>query len=393
MTRKSPRANGPPAQANPTGQALWWIGLALLGLGAVMVHSTVWPPDSSGPWYRRVEMRHAIFAAAAALVLCGGWWIDYRRLIWPGRAAGEPARRGFPVVPALGLAATVVSALLVFVPGIGHAAGGKARWIRLGPSEYQIGFQPSELVKLALVVFLAAWLSRPEVQRRSLLKTFVPAVAIIGICTAVVITQDFGAAVLLAGSGVGVLALAGVPWYSLFALAGAGSAGGVAFVLHSPFRLARITALLNPWSTANPSAYQPRQSLLCILTGGYTGRGLGEGVLKRGFLPEAQTDFIFSALTEECGLIGAALLIGLLLGWLWQAQKAALRAEDPFGRLLCGGLGLMIGLQAVLHIAVDAVVAPPTGIGLPLVSAGGTALLTTAAAMALMISVTARRSD
>ena len=379
--------------ANPTGQALMLGSLGLLGLGVVMVHSATASVVSSGNWYARVDVRHTIFALAAALVLCAGWVVDYRWLLGKRRfgriGLGEPDR--FPVIPACLLAAALVCGVLVFVSGVGYAAGGRARWIRFGPARYAIGFQPSELIKLSLVIFLAAWLSRPGTDRRSFHKTFLPAVALIGVCAVLVVTQDFGTAVLICISAAAVLMLAGVRWCHLASLGAAGLGAGSLFVLLSPFRMARIMALLDPWSTTNPSAYQPRQSLLSILTGGYLGKGLGSGMIKRGFLPEGATDFIFATFAEECGLAGAMLLLGVVLIWIWQARKAASGAEDQFGRLLCGSLGFMIAFQILLHVAVDVVVAPPTGIGLPFVSAGGTGLLTSAAAAALIISVTARR--
>ena len=205
-----------------------------------------------------------------------------------------------------------------------------------------------------------------------------------------VVTQDFGTAALTGLSATALLFLAGVPVGYLLGLLAVGGAGAAAFVAHSPYRLARITAMFDVWATSNPSTYQPRQSLLAVMTGGYFGKGLGEGMIKRGYLPEAQTDFIFATYCEEWGLVGAVLLLGLLAVWLVLAGRAADAGEDRFGRLLCGALGFSIGLQAVLHVAVDLVAAPPTGMGLPFISAGGTSLLLTTASAALMISVTAR---
>jgi len=130
------------------------------------------------------------------------------------------------------------------------------------------------------------------------------------------------------------------------------------------------------------------------MTGGYYGRGLGQGMLKRGYLPEGTTDFIFSVFCEEWGLLGAMLLVSLLLLWIWHARKAAIKAEEPFGRMIAGTLGFMIALQALLHIAVDLVAVPPKGLGCPFISAGGTRLVTMSLATALILSVTAhRRAD
>jgi len=378
---------------SPTGKSLFVISLSLLAIGVVTVYSASDNLVSAMGAYARTDVRHMVFAALAALILGFGWLFDYHCLAGNSDERNLRLRRdgGFPIPAALLLGLAAVLAALVFIPGIGYQVGGKARWIRLGPSKYRIGFQPSELLKLSLIIFLAAWLAHRRDGVRSFRRTVLPAGCLICLCAALVVTEDFGTAAIIAVSGVGMLFLAGVPWRYMLAMAVAGGGGLVVFLLHSPYRLNRIVAFLDPWSTSNPAAYQPRQSLLSVVSGGYLGKGLGLGMIKRGFLPEGPTDFIFATFCEECGLVGAALLLALMLAWLWQARKAALNADDQFGRLLCGGLGLLIGLQMVLHVAVDLVVAPPTGIGLPFVSAGGTALLTASAAAALMISVTVHR--
>ena len=374
---------GPAERHGPGGSGLLLVTLSLLALGVVMVHSAVASVAEPGPWYARRDLRHTIFAAAAALVLLSAWRLDYRRLVGGGRV---------PRLLAVLLAAAVVFGLLVYVPGIGRAVGGKYRWIRIGPASYGIGFQPSELVKLALVIFLAGWLSRESTDVRRFWKTFVPALALTLACVGLVIREDFGTAALIGLGAVATMFLAGVPWYHLLALLPPAGAGFWFFVVRDPDRWGRITAMIDPWCGSNPSAYHARQSLLAITTGGYFGKGLGHGMLKRGYLPESSTDFIFSVFCEEWGLVGALLLIGLVLLWMWTARRAAARAGDRFGRALAGSLGFVIALQAVMHVAVDLVAAPPTGIGCPFVSAGGTRLITMAAAASLIVSVGAHRS-
>ena len=177
----------------------------------------------------------------------------------------------------------------------------------------------------------------------------------------------------------------------MLALAPPAAIGSYLFVMRSSHRLARITALANIWSQSNPSAYQPRQSMLAILTGGWMGKGLGNGTVKLGFLPEDTTDFIFSVLCEERGFIGAMLVLGLIVLWIRHSWQIALDAGDRFGQLLAGSLGFLIAAQALMHIAVDTVALPPTGISLPFVSAGGTSLILMAGAAALIVSVSARQ--
>jgi cell division protein FtsW len=368
-------------QANPTGRGLLLSSFALLAVGVVMVHSAVASVARPGAWYARVDVRHTIFAAAAAAVMLLAWRFDYRLLL---------RGRRIPLLAVLLLCLAMAAAAAVFIPGVGHAVGGHRRWIRLGPAQYSIGFQPSELLKVALLVFLAAWLSRKGADVRSFGRSFIPAVAVTGACVALVVTEDFGTAGILAVSAGACMLLAGVPLLHLAALLPPAAAGFYMLVVRDPARWVRITAMLEPWSQTNPSSYQPRQSLLAILSGGWAGQGPGNGMLKLGYLPEDSTDFIFSVFCEEWGFIGAALLMGLMLIWMWHARGAAVRASDSFGRLLAGSLGFLVAFQMVLHLAVDLVVAPPTGISLPLVSAGGTSLLLTAAVIAMIVSVSAR---
>ncbi|GAF72086.1 unnamed protein product, partial [marine sediment metagenome] len=185
--------------------------------------------------------------------------------------------------------------------------------------------------------------------------------------------------------------LAGVPWYYLATLIPPAAGAFYVLVMRSPYRWRRILAMLDPWSSANPSAYQPRQALLAITTGGWWGKGLGGGMQKLGYLPEDSTDFIFSVYCEEFGFLGAVLLVGLFLLWMWQARRAIVTAGDELGRVLVGALGFLVAVQAVLHVAVATGAAPPTGATLPFISAGGTSLVVLAAAVAAMVSVTAHR--
>jgi len=355
--------------------------VALLALGVVMVHSAVASVAEPGAWYARRDVRHTLFAAGAVLVLMVGWRFDYRRLAGKGR---------LPVVPVVLLLVAVACALLVYVPGIGRSVGGRYRWLRIGPADYGIGFQPSELVMLSLMVFLAAWLSRERTNTRSFLRTFLPGLGLTLLCVGLVVREDFGTATLIGATAVAAMFLAGMPWYYLLTPLPLAAGGFWWLVVRDPARWDRIAAMIDPWCTSNPSAYHARQSLLAVITGGYFGKGLGHGMLKRGYLPEGATDFIFSVYCEEWGLVGAMLLVGLVLLWIWSARRVAVCAGDRFGRILAGVLGFEIALQALLHIAVDLVAAPPTGIGCPFVSAGGTRLLTMAAAASLVISVGAR---
>ena len=369
-----------PLRENFEGQWILLTSLALLALGVVMVHSAMASVVRPGEWYSRVDYKHTVYAILAAIVLVTAWRINVYRFI---------TESGFPWRTAVLLGISLALGGLVFAPGIGYAVGGFHRWIRIG----QFSFQPSELIKLFLVIFLAAWLTRPSVDIRSPFKTFLPALLLISGCMGLVITQDFGTAILIVVSAGVTLLLAGVPWYYLSSLVGAAGAGFYFFVVLSPYRWGRVQAMFDPMSPTNKAAYQAKQSLLAIVNGGWWGMGVGNGMIKQGFLPEDSTDFIFSVFCEEWGVRGAFLLMGLFLAWMLLCRRAAMRAQHPFGRVLAGSLGFLIALQAVLHIGVDLVVLPPKGLGMPFVSAGGTSLIIMAAATALIVSVTSRKLE
>lgn len=380
-----------PLSDNPTGKGLILSTLALLALGVVLVHSALASASIPREWYTRVDFRHTAFAGLAFVVMLLAWRLDYRWLLGGKR---------LPVLPTVILGLALLSGMLVFVPGVGHSVGGDARWIRIGPSHYAIGFQPSEVIKLAVVIFLAAWLSREQTNVRGFLWPFLPAMALIGMSAGLVITQDFGTAVLICCSATVTLILAGVPLHYFLTLIPPAAAAVFVLVFKTPHRMERINAFLtSDWGIlhANPitqaNLWQPQQSLVAILRGGWFGQGVGNGITKMGFLPEDTTDFIFAVFCEEWGFVGAMLLIGLVVLFMWQSRKASLTAGDKFGRVLAGSLGFIIAMQAVLHVAVDLVAIPPTGMSFPFLSAGGTSLVIMAGAVALMVSVTAHRAQ
>ena len=362
---------------NFTGRALLVTTLLLLAIGAVIVPSALASLGARAPWHQRTSIRHLFFAAAAAVALFALWPLDYRRLL---------RGRRLPIPAAAVLGAAIILGALVFVPGIGLRVNGCARWVVLGP----VRLQPSEVIKLALVVFLAAWFSRSDADVRSFRGGFLPAVAIVGVCVALVITQDLGMAIMIAIVAGATLFVAGARWWHLAALGACGAAGGFAFLASSPRRWMRIQAMLDPGAGDNPCTYQLRQALTAVASGGLTGKGPGMGMMKYGFLPEDSTDFLFAILCEEWGFVGAAALLGVLAFWLLLARRAALHAGDRFGRVLAGSLGLTIVMQAAMHVAVNVGLLPPTGITLPFISAGGTSLLLMATAAAMIVSVSSR---
>ncbi|KKN49747.1 hypothetical protein LCGC14_0639970 [marine sediment metagenome] len=377
-----------PLRENLPGQGLILGAMGLTALGVVMVFSTAAGDGRDVSWYYRRDIRQVIFAATALTVLLTLWRLDYRLLTrkpWPHSQI--PVLRHFlkcvpsPAVGLLALGvATSVAALM-----IGYAVGGRLRWLRWGP----IGFQPSEILKFAVLIVLAMFLSRPTVRPRAFWRTFVPALAVVAGACALVVTQDFGTAAIIGFSAAVVMLMAGVPWYYFLVPAPAAAGGFYLFVVRSAHRWGRIVALIESEASTHPASYQPRQALISIASGA-SPAGLGAGVAKHGYLPEDSTDFIFSIICEELGPMGMALVIGLLLVLLALILRTVRRSPDRFGALLAGGLGFLVVLQAAMHIAVNVKWLPPTGISLPLVSAGGTSPMGVAAAMAIIVSVSAR---
>ncbi len=372
-----------PLRFNRPGKIIMLTVLAMLAMGVVMVHSALASVAQPGAWYQRVIVRHSIFAVGAFVILMLVWRFNYQ---WLAKGKGLPWLSFALLLLSLGLAA------LVYVPGIGHSVGGRYRWIRIGPPQFSIGFQPSELIRLAVVVFLACWLYRRGEKARGVV-SFLFCLFVLGVAELMVAPQDFGMGILIALSVGMVMLLAGIRWIYLLLCAVLGGGGIVAAILFLPGKMARFTAMLNPWDDTTASTYQARQAILSVLSGDFAGRGLGNGVRKLGYLPEDSTDFLFASFAEEWGLRGGILIGCLWLCWLICFRMIATQARDGLGRVLAAGLGAMLALQAILHLAVNLVLLPPTGIGLPFMSAGGTSLILTSLAAGLIVSVSARPAD
>jgi cell division protein FtsW len=351
--------------------------LALLCLGAVMVQSasTTLSGEVKWGWSQR-GARNLAYAVGAFVAYLAVGHIDYASL----------ARRTTALwrSPVLWLtAAAGVSCVAVLVKGIGKEINGARRWILLGP----IQIQPSELAKWSVVVFLAWWLARPPVDLNKFFRGFIPTVLPICIICLFVVIEDFGTAALIGVCTV-VMLLAGRARLRHLAIVLPPALGAAFwFVRHEPYRWLRMTAFLDPWKNPQGEGYHMVQSLLSFSTGGILGRGLGNGIQKLGYLPEDTTDFIFAVICEELGVFGALLTVALYLGILYVAWQAIRQKRDDFGRLLAFGIGSMLGLQAIINMAVATVSVPTKGMSLPLVSAGGSGLIITCAALGLLYSV------
>lgn len=272
--------------------------------------------------------------------------------------------------------------VLVFLPNIGVSAGGARRWIRLWPST----FQPSELVKLSMVIFLAKYMTMPGYRPDSFGSFIKPVIIMIIFQAAILKQPDFGAAMSLVFLTFTMLFLSGIKLryvasLSLLALP-------VIFKLAmEPYRLRRLTSFLDPWEDAQSSGFQLVQSFIALGSGGLTGVGLGSSKQKLSYLPESHTDFIFSIIGEEFGFIGVSIVITLFLILFVKGISIANRSKDGFVYYLAVGLSLLIALQALINFAVATGLVPTKGLPLPFISYGGSALLVNLAAIGILLNI------
>lgn len=277
--------------------------------------------------------------------------------------------------------------VVVLIPGIGRSVNGSRRWLSLGP----IGIQVSELAKMAMIFYVAGYLVRQKTSIEKTVLGFIKPMFILGVVAFLLLLEpDFGATVVITGTVMALLFLAGVKlrYYLILTVLVALSLAVLA--LSSPYRVARLTAFLNPWADQFNSGYQLTQSLIAFGRGGWFGLGLGESVQKLFYLPEAHTDFLFAVLAEELGLIGVLLVLilygilvarGLMIGFNAYSQ------ERFFAAFTAYGLTFWLGLQAAINMGVNSGILPTKGLTLPLLSYGGASMVVNCVVLALLLRI------
>jgi cell division protein FtsW len=284
------------------------------------------------------------------------------------------------------MAVGMVSLLLVFVPGIGVEMGGASRWVRL-----PLGFfvQPSEFMKYALVIFIAASLAKKGESIRDFSVGFLPHVLVMGLVAFVILIQpDFGTAVILTLVGFLIMFVAGVRLQHLLGSLILCLPFVVYFAIDAPYRLARLKAFLDPWVDPLKTGYHTIQSMMAFACGGVWGVGVGKGLSKLYYVPQPHSDFIFAVVGEELGLLGVFVLIVLFYLLICRGLSVAMRASDPFQRFLAFGITSLIGLQAMVNMAVAMGLLPTKGLPLPFVSLGGTSLVMNLAGLGILMAIT-----
>jgi len=347
--------------------------VALLGLGIVMVGSAsmgIAERQLGQPFY--YLMRQSVYIVVGLVAAAAVLSIHLER--WQ-RSGG------------MLLITAVLLLILVLVPGVGREVNGSIRWLSLG----LFNVQPSELVKLFVIIYLSGYLVRRRDEVRNSISGFVkPMFLLTLLCLLLLAEPDFGAVAIMMTTAVALMFLAGVRLWQfivLFCVVG----GALATLAYSsPYRVARMTAFLDPWADPFASGFQLTQALIAFGRGEWFGVGLGSSIQKLFYLPEAHTDFMYAVLAEELGLLVAAAVIVLFVVLVVRTFIIGRRAErvgQPFGAYLAYGLGLWIALQAFTNIGVNLGVLPTKGLTLPLMSYGGSSLVVMLVAVALVLRV------
>jgi len=346
--------------------------LMLLSIGIVMVGSaSIAIAESQGVGTYHYLLRHLVFIAT-------GIFLALILKVIPMAFLERVSR---PM-----LALSILLLLIVLVPGIGHTVNGSTRWIRLG----FVNFQVVEAVKLMVIIYLAGYLARKaQLVQSRFFDTFKP-LMYAGLLSAILLLQpDMGSAAVITAIVAGMVWLAGAAWRHIFVL-GLLTLPAFGFAAMEPYRLRRIVSFMDPWADPFASGFQLTQALIAVGRGEMFGVGIGASIQKLFYLPEAHTDFIFAVLAEEFGLAGviAVLLLFLLLVTrIMVIGIMAHRNDKPFAGFVAYGIGLWIGLQAVVSVGVNLGVLPTKGLTLPLISSGGSSMLMTLVAIGIVLRI------
>jgi cell division protein FtsW len=349
--------------------------LALTGFGIVMVFSAgaVFAAKTYGDWTYFLK-REALYAGAGLLAFLVSSRLDYsvyRKITYP----------------LLFLSVVLLAAVLK----LGPAINGAVRWFRLGP----LSFQPSELAKFALALYLAVLLARKAEKVRDFSMGFLPPLLMTGIFLGLLLKQpDLGTAVIMGITALGLLFVAGTRTsYILLSVLVAAPVGWKVFITGESWRMKRLLAFLYPWQYRRNTGYQLYESLISVGSGGVWGQGLGQGHQKLFFLPEAHTDFILAVVGEELGLLGVLAVLICFSVLVWRGLRASWRARDPYGCYLAFGISCLFGLQTVVNMCVVLGLLPTKGLPLPFVSYGGTALVMSLFMAGVLVNISARAPE
>jgi cell division protein FtsW len=380
LTVPGPRAAGTKSLSRKPGVSnttlLSWLiaGLLAVGLIAVLTASQVSSVVTYGSTWS-IFLHQGLWVLLGLFVMIGVAHVPYP--LW------RKLRVLLPLVAGMCL-------LAVLLPHIGHHAYGSSRWLGTGSLE----FQPSELAKLALLVFAADLVARRQEKGAPEKQILVPVLGLFALFALLLLAQpDMGTAIVVGAIALGVLFASGMPLKTLGKILGSLGAISVLAALVDPYRRERLLSFVNPWAHRSGSGYQVVQSLMTVGSGGLAGTGIGAAPAVWGLLPNAHTDFVFAVLAQEGGLAAGLLVLLLLSGVCICAVRVAREAPDRFGMLMAAGIAWWIAVQSIVNIGGVVGVLPLTGIPLPFISFGGSSLVSTMCAMGILMSIsrTARR--
>ena len=352
------------------------VTVALLSLGLVMVYSSSIAMAEAARYtgYQSTYFltRHALFVAASLALAGAAFQVPMR--VWQRRA---------PLLFGVGM----VLLVLVLVPGVGREVNGSQRWLPLG----LLNLQPSEFMKLFVVLYAADYTVRKAAYMGSFKKGFAPMLGVMLFAGGLLLREpDFGAFAVITVIAMGILFLGGMNWRLFAGLALLLIAGFVLLILTSPYRMQRILGFMDPWADPYGRGYQLSHALIAFGRGEWLGVGLGSSVEKLFYLPEAHTDFLLAVIAEELGFAGVAAVIGAFCWLILRAfaigQQSAM-LERLFAGLVAQGIGLWIGVQAIINMGVNMGVLPTKGLTLPLMSFGGSAIAANCCAIAVLLRI------
>ncbi len=350
--------------------SIFVVSAILLAIGVIMVYSSsaIYAYERMGDSLLFLK-RHILFLAMGSLGALLSMSFDYRRI------------RNYSRLIVL---FCIILLVLVLVPSLGSQAGGARRWLKL----WNFSFQPSELAKLGLIIYLADFLSRKGPDINKFLSTLLPLLMVAGTMMGLTLLQpDLGTAIVIASFALILLFAAGVRWGYIFSLFAVSLPILYLSIYRVPYRWRRIKIFLNPWQDPRGTGFQIIQSFLALGSGGLFGVGLGMSKQKLFYLPEAHTDFIFSIIGEELGLVGTLSVTILFAILIWQGMRIAFKARDSFGEFLSLGIVSMIALEVIINIGVTIGALPTKGLPLPFISYGGSALVFHMIAIGLLLNV------
>lgn len=279
---------------------------------------------------------------------------------------------------------TIILLVLVLIPGIGSVRNGSRSWFGIG----SFGIQPSEFAKISLIILTSKYLTNSNKFIKNIKKGVIPILLVLFLVFGLIMLQpDFGTGMIIVISILALLFVSGVNIKFFIGLGIIGIIGIVVLILIAPYRIDRITSFINPWSDPLGTGFQIIQSLYAIGPGGLLGMGFLKSRQKQFYLPEPQTDFIFSIISEEFGLLGVIIVVGLFLSLLYIGFKISIDCKDKFGKYLSFGLTFQILIQAVMNLAVVIGLIPVTGVTLPFLSYGGSSLLITLCSMGIILNI------